>query len=183
MSYGVTGTSADRPGHGRGMLPRMAVRAAPILVITAAAALGSAGFASAASGPQPSARHGAGARMLLGQRIAADARAYVGRYPYKWGGNSPQTGFDCSGLTSYIYRHHGKAIPRTAEAQYTVFRKVRNGKAWRGDLVFFHDGSGHVYHVGIYEGGGMLVSAADPQDGIMYETVWASTVTFGTITH
>jgi cell wall-associated NlpC family hydrolase len=119
--------------------------------------------------------------MLVGQQIAADARAFVGRYPYKWGGDTPQTGFDCSGLASYLYQHHGKAIPRTAEAQYRAFRKVT--KAWRGDLVFFHDRSGHVYHVGIYEGAGTLVAAADPQDGIMYETIWASTVSFGTITH
>ena len=121
--------------------------------------------------------------MLLGQRIAAYAKTFVGRYPYKWGGDSPQTGFDCSGLTSYIYRQYGKVIPRTAEAQYLAFRKVRNGKAWRGDLVFFHDNKGYVYHVGIYEGGGTLVAAADPHDGIIVETIWTSAVTFGTITH
>ena len=76
---------------------------------------------------------------------------------------------------------YGMAIPRTAQAQYQAFRKVRT--AWRGDLVFFHDRSGYVYHVGIYEGNGTLVAAADPQDGIMYETIWTSMVTFGTMTH
>ena len=160
-------------------LLRWLARATPVLVI--AAVLAPAGSASAASDGQPAARHGAAARMLLGQRIAAYAKTFVGRYPYRWGGDSPKTGFDCSGLTSYIYNQYGMTIPRTAEAQYQAFRKVRT--AWRGDLVFFHDSSGYVYHVGIYEGRGTLVAAADPEDGIMYETIWAAIVTFGTITH
>jgi cell wall-associated NlpC family hydrolase len=168
--------SSVRPG-----LLRWVARAAPAGVIAAAVMLATAGSASAASGGQPSARHAAAARMLLGQRIAAYAKTFVGRYPYKWGGDSPTTGFDCSGLTWYIYGQYGMAIPRTAQAQYQAFRKVRT--AWRGDLVFFHDRSGYVYHVGIYEGNGTLVAAADPQDGIMYETIWTSMVTFGTMTH
>jgi cell wall-associated NlpC family hydrolase len=131
-------------------LLRWLARATPVLVI--AAVLAPAGSASAASGGQPAARHGAAARMLLGQRIAAYAKTFVGRYPYRWGGDSPKTGFDCSGLTSYIYQQYGMAIPRTAEAQYQAFRKVRT--AWRGDLVFFHDSSGYVYHVGITRAAG-----------------------------
>jgi cell wall-associated NlpC family hydrolase len=121
--------------------------------------------------------------MLLGQQIAAYATTFVGRYRYKWGGDTPKTGFDCSGLTSYVYGQYGKVIPRTAEAQYQAFRPVPNGKEWRGDLVFFHGKKGYVYHVGIYEGDGMLVSAADKKDGITDVTIWAGTVTFGTITH
>jgi cell wall-associated NlpC family hydrolase len=162
-------------------LLRGLARAAPALVIAAAAALATTGSASAASGGQAPAGHGPAARMLLGQQIAAYARTFVGRYPYRWGGDSPQTGFDCSGLTWYIYGQYGKPIPRTAEAQYLAFRKVRT--AWRGDLVFFHGRGGYVYHVGIYEGHGTLVAAADLQDGIMYETIWTTTVTFGTVTH
>ncbi len=121
--------------------------------------------------------------MLVGQQIAAYATTFVGRYRYKWGGDSPKTGFDCSGLTSYIYGQYSRAIPRTAEAQFRAFRPVANGKAWRGDLVFFHDKKGYVYHVGIYQGGGVLVAAADRKEGIIYETIWTTTVTFGTITH
>ena len=51
-----------------------------------------------------------------------------------------------------------------------------------GDLVFFHDAFGYVYHVGVYEGRGNLVAAADPDDGIVLETIWSSAVTFGTLT-
>jgi cell wall-associated NlpC family hydrolase len=156
-------------------------------MIAATAALSSAGTASAgtasaASGSRP-ARHGQVAVMLLGQQIAAYAKGLVGRYPYKWGGDTPKTGFDCSGLTSYVYQLYGKVIPRTAENQYAAFRKITNGQPWRGDLVFFHDSKGHVYHVGIYEGGGMLVSATDKKDGILYQMIWGGTVSYGTITH
>jgi cell wall-associated NlpC family hydrolase len=165
--------SSVQPG-----VARWLARAAPVVVSAAAVAL--AGPASA-SGGQPLAGHGAAARMLLGQRIAAYAKTFVGRYPYRWGGDSPQTGFDCSGLTFYIYAQYGRAIPRTAEAQYLALRQVR--RAWRGDLVFFHDSSGYVYHVGIYEGRGTLVAAADQQDGIMFETIWTAVVTYGTTTH
>jgi cell wall-associated NlpC family hydrolase len=125
--------------------------------------------------------------MLVGQQIAAYAKTFIGRYRYKWGGNSPKTGFDCSGLTSYVYNHFSLAIPRTADAQYRAFRKVPSGQAWRGDLVFAHDKSGFAYHVGIYEGAGTQVSAADQKEGILQgiidETSLTSPVTFGTITH
>jgi cell wall-associated NlpC family hydrolase len=60
---------------------------------------------------------------------------------------------------------------------------VSRGAALPGDLVFFHSGTGYVYHVGVYEGGGNLVAAADPDDGIIFETIWSSAVTFGTLTH
>jgi peptidoglycan DL-endopeptidase CwlO len=183
MSDRLTGIFAGRPGPGRAGLPRWLTRGASILVIAAAAALASAGSASAASRSHPSARHGGTGHVLPGRQIAAYARTLVGRYPYTWGGTSPRTGFDCSGLTMYVYQRYGIAIPRTAQEQYLAFRKVSNGKAWRGDLVFFHDDTGRVYHVGIYEGPGTIVAAADPEDGIVREIIWSSAVTFGTLTH
>ena len=119
----------------------------------------------------------------VNKRIAADAVTFVGEYRYHWGGSSPKTGFDCSGLTSYIYRHYGLNIPRTAQGQFTALRRVSRAAAMPGDLVFFHTSTGYVYHVGIYEGHGSLVAAADPGDGIVLETIWTSDVTFGTLTH
>jgi cell wall-associated NlpC family hydrolase len=157
------------------------------VLVASAAAFASAGSVSAASGHQSAPRPGAATRMLVGQQIAAYAKTFIGRYRYRWGGNSPQTGFDCSGLTSYVYSHFSLAIPRTADAQYRAFRKVPNGQAWRGDLVFLHDTHGVAYHVGIYEGAGALVSATDRKGGIRQqiidETSLTSPVTFGTITH
>jgi hypothetical protein len=113
--------------------------------------------------------------------IAAYAVKFVG-YPYAYGGSSP-AGFDCSGLTRYVYAHFGLALASTAQAQFDQFRLISLNGARPGDLVFFHDGSGYVFHVGVYEGSNMMVAAATPQDGVRYQPIWSSAVTFGTITH
>jgi cell wall-associated NlpC family hydrolase len=89
-------------------------------------------------------------------------------------------------LAQYVYHHFGKSIPRTAEAQFLRFHRESKRKAWGGDLVFFHvdsDPNSYVYHVAIYEGGNHIVSATDPAQGIAWQTIWSSDVTFGTITH
>jgi cell wall-associated NlpC family hydrolase len=123
------------------------------------------------------------APVTLNQQIAAYAKTFVGRYPYAYGGQSPATGFDCSGLTYYVYRHYGRTIATTAQGQYNQFRRVALGAALPGDLVFFHDSRGSVFHVGVYEGANMMVAAATPQDGIRYQSIWSSNVTYGTTTH
>jgi peptidoglycan DL-endopeptidase CwlO len=124
--------------------------------------------------------------LSFNQKAASHVKAYVGAVPYVYGGSSPSTGFDCSGLSSYIYRHYGKSIPRTAEDQFLHFRRESRNRAWGGDLVFFHVNSNpnsYVYHVGIYEGGNHMVSATNPAGGIRWQTIYSSDVTFGTITH
>jgi len=122
------------------------------------------------------------------QKAAALAKKLVGD-PYAYGGTSP-AGFDCSGLAQYVYRHtgKGKSIQRTAEDQFLEFRPISHGKARPGDLVFFHTGSdpsSYVYHVGVYEGGDMMVAATTWGEGVQSQNFsWAGdTVTFGTITH
>jgi cell wall-associated NlpC family hydrolase len=117
----------------------------------------------------------------LAKRLVGDA--------YSYGGTSP-AGFDCSGLTQFVYRHtgHGKAIQRTAEAQFLQFRRISHGTARPGDLVFFHDTSdpsSYVYHVGVYEGGDDMVAATTYGEGVQLQSfTWGGdTVTFGTMTH
>ena len=81
---------------------------------------------------------------------------------------------------------YGESIPRTADARFRSFFRESRRRAWGGDLVFFHDNSnpgGYVYHVGIYEGGGDVVSAVSTGSGIRWQNIWSSDVTFGTITH
>jgi len=124
--------------------------------------------------------------LSFNQKVSAYVKNFVGTVPYVYGGSSPSTGFDCSGLSHYVYGHYGKSIPRTADDQFRHFRRESRSRAWGGDLVFFHVNSNpnsYVYHVGIYEGDNHMVSAADPAEGIRWQTIYSSDVTFGTLTH
>ncbi len=124
--------------------------------------------------------------LSFDQQAATYVKSLIG-IPYVYGGTS-RAGFDCSGLTQYVYRHFGKRIQRTADAQFREFRRISKARAWGGDLVFFHVSSNpdsYVYHVGIYEGGNSMVAATHPGSTVRWESfAWAgNTVTFGTITH
>jgi cell wall-associated NlpC family hydrolase len=128
------------------------------------------------------------ARQTFNSVAASLARTLVGDR-YVSGGTSP-AGFDCSGLTQYVYRHTGggKPIQRTSQAQFLQFKRIGKSAARPGDLVFFHDTSNpgsYVYHVGVYEGGNNMVAATTPSGGVMFQSfTWAGdTITFGTITH
>lgn len=118
--------------------------------------------------------------VAVEHKVARLARRFVGQYRYVYGGESPDTGFDCSGLTHYLYERSGHRLPRTAEDQYLATRELPWRKARPGDLVFFHDGD-YVYHVAIYEGRNRMVSASDESEGIRFQRIWSSEVTFGTI--
>jgi cell wall-associated NlpC family hydrolase len=128
----------------------------------------------------------AAAYPSFNQRAATYVKSLEGlRYTY---GGTSRAGFDCSGLTQYVYGHLGRRIARTAESQFRQFRRIGKARAWGGDLVFFHDTSNpasYVYHVAIYEGGDSMVAASSGAGRVIWESfAWAgNTVTFGTITH
>lgn len=94
-----------------------------------------------------------------GNAIVDYAMQFLG-VPYVWGGSSP-SGFDCSGLTSYVYRACGISIARTADAQMDQGTYVPRDQLQPGDLVFFGSG-GYAWHVGIYVGNDSYLHA--PQD-------------------
>jgi cell wall-associated NlpC family hydrolase len=124
--------------------------------------------------------------MSFDQQAATYVKSLEG-VRYTWGGTS-RAGFDCSGLTQYVYSRLGRHIARTAESQFLQFRRIAKARAWGGDLVFFHVNSNpasYVYHVAIYEGGDSMVAASSGADRVTWESfAWAgNTVTFGTITH
>lgn len=103
--------------------------------------------------------------------VVSSAMQYLG-VPYQWGGASPKTGFDCSGLVMYVYAQLGVALPHFAAAQYyspdTVW--VAPNRLQPGDLVFFTGADGtrkEPGHVGIYVGGGYLIDA--PHTGAFVE--------------
>ena len=81
--------------------------------------------------------------------------------PYRWGGNSPDRGFDCSGLVGYVFRNGlGIELPRISRDMATVGEQIHDRSALvEGDLVFFSRRGGHVDHVGIYIGDGKFLHA------------------------
>lgn len=80
--------------------------------------------------------------------------------PYKWGGNTPESGFDCSGLVNYVYRDMlNMRLPRTTSDLIKLQGpRIQPEQLAGGDLVFFGSG-GKVSHVGIYVGEGRFVHA------------------------
>lgn len=91
--------------------------------------------------------------------------------PYEWGGDSPEDGFDCSGLVQYVYRAAGVKIPRTAIEQYRKLPQVDPRAIQTGDLLFWDTGLNHrkdnrlpdgsfVSHVSIYTGNGKMRHAS-----------------------
>jgi cell wall-associated NlpC family hydrolase len=104
--------------------------------------------------------------QLSGSAVVADAAKYLG-VPYQWGGTSPSTGFDCSGLVQTVFADLGVSLPRTSQQQATSGVAVPSlAQAQPGDLVFFAGSDGTPTspgHVGIYIGNGQMIDA--PQSG------------------
>ncbi len=98
------------------------------------------------------------------------AMQYLG-VPYVWGGASPQ-GFDCSGLTRYVFLQFGVNLPHNAAMQFQLGVPVPKDQLQPGDLLFW--GPGNPHHVAIYAGNGKFIEA--PTFG---ERVRVSTLTFG----
>ena len=98
------------------------------------------------------------------ERAAKMAVQAVG-LPYRWGGESPTTGFDCSGLVRWAYGSVGIDLPHSSYSLYDMGRSVPGSRLAAGDVLFF-EGLGHV---GLYVGRGRMVHA--PQTGRNVEIV------------
>ncbi|HFJ2331096.1 TPA: lysozyme family protein [Listeria monocytogenes] len=98
------------------------------------------------------------------QAVMTEALKYQG-WRYVYGGASPTTSFDCSGLVQWCYGKAGISLPRTAQEQYDVTQHIPLSEAKAGDLVFFHstyDAGTYITHVGIYQGNNRMFHAGDP---------------------
>jgi peptidoglycan DL-endopeptidase CwlO len=98
--------------------------------------------------------------------VVGYAESQLGK-PYVWGGASPSTGFDCSGLVMWAFAQVGISLPHNAAAQYGYGSYVPRSDLQAGDLVFF-DGLGHV---GIYVGGNTFIHAPHTGDVVKYSSL------------
>ncbi len=123
-------------------------------------ALGGGGGGDDAS-PPPS---GGGNPPINGSGAAAAiaaAKSVIGTQ-YHWGGASPSTGFDCSGLTLWSWAHGGVSLPHSSSAQYAATPRVDRGSLQPGDLLFFYS---PISHVSMYLGGSSMIDASHPGPG------------------
>lgn len=111
------------------------------------------------SGPPPAVRGSAG-------KAVATARAQLGK-PYEWAAEGPDS-FDCSGLTMYAWKSAGVSLPHSSRAQYSSLPHVSRSQIQPGDLLFFGN---PIHHVGIYEGGGIMINAPETGETVRRDSI------------
>jgi cell wall-associated NlpC family hydrolase len=103
------------------------------------------------------------------RRVVPAAEQYIG-VPYRYGGTSPRTGFDCSGFVQYVYGMQGVDLPRTSRqmaAAGTAIEPSTRSMAV-GDLMLFTQG-GRISHVAIYAGNGRFIHSSSSGHGVRYD--------------
>lgn len=105
-----------------------------------------------------------------GEEIASYAKQYLG-YNYVWGGKLPETGFDDTGFTQYVYSIFGHNIGGCS-SQIAYGTSVERKNLQVGDLIGFNNGdNGSIGHVGIYIGNGQFIHASNPTRGVVIDTI------------
>lgn len=99
------------------------------------------------------------AQSSSGSSVISYASQFLGN-PYVWGGTSLTNGVDCSGFVMQVYAHYGISLPHSSSALRSVGRGISYSEAQPGDIICY---SGHV---ALYIGGGQIIHASNPSDGI-----------------
>ena len=113
-----------------------------------------------------------------GAKAVAIAERYLG-VPYRWGGASPLTGFDCSGLTMYVYAQLGVGLTHYTGAQFCEGVRVPPDQLEPGDLVFFEPSARGPQHEGMYIGGGQFIQAPHTGDVVKISSLAEPSYQFG----
>ena len=145
---------------------------------------GSAGTSGSQSGP--GADHGASqnglaqsgpgsAELVSATRtaIVAYAKQFLGN-PYVYGGTSLTEGADCSGFTMKVFEHFGISTGRSSRDQAAKGKEISIDAVQPGDLLFYASGD-YINHVALYIGGGQIIHASTPKNGIMITTAYYRT--------
>jgi cell wall-associated NlpC family hydrolase len=105
-------------------------------------------------------------------RVLPTAERYLG-VPYRWGGTSPKTGFDCSGFVQYVFAKHGTRLPRTSRQMASSGQRLR--PVWSalrpGDLVMFAESGKRISHVAIYAGSRRIIHATSSGRRVRYDAL------------
>lgn len=103
-------------------------------------------------------------------RVLDIADDYLG-VPYKWGGTSPETGFDCSGYVRYVFARQGVQLPRTSREQAGAGQRVtaRVSQLRQGDIMLFAESGKPISHVAIYAGDARIIHSSSSGGGVRYD--------------
>ena len=165
----VTPTASAAPAPTSVAVSAATVRAASLSTVAATASSTRAFLRAALRNP-----------VSRGRMVIRVAERYRG-IPYRAGGTSPGSGFDCSGYTRYVFAQLGISIPRVSRQQYASMIHISRSQAVPGDLVFFHSSSGRVYHAAIYAGGNAVWHSPFPGQRVTYARIWTSAVYFARV--
>ena len=105
-----------------------------------------------------------------GMKIQTYAESLLG-IPYKYGGATPRTGFDCSGFAMYVHKKNGITIPRVARDQFKSGQQIARYALQSGDLVFFETYRKGASHVGIYIGDNQFIHSPNRGKDIRTESL------------
>ncbi|WNM24969.1 C40 family peptidase [Demequina capsici] len=113
------------------------------------------------------------AAAISGSAIVAEAAKYVGT-PYRSGGSSPSTGFDCSGFVSYVYAQFGISLPHYSGAYYSIGTRVSSPQP--GDIIVTPG------HVAIYAGPNLQIDAPVAGKTVQFRSIWQTNPVYIRIT-
>ncbi len=121
---------------------------------------------------------GAPGSATTGERAVRIAEQYLG-VPYRWGGADPIGGFDCSGLTMYVYAQLGIGLTHYTGSQFYEGMRVPPSRLLPGDVLFFEPSARGPQHEGIYIGGGQFIHAPHTGDVVKISSLAEPGYAFG----
>jgi peptidoglycan DL-endopeptidase CwlO len=146
-----------------------------ILAGEAVSRSGSSGSRTTTSGGSRTRMPRSPAPTSAARRVLDEADRYVG-VPYVWGGNTPSSGFDCSGFTKYVFAKQGIGLPRTSREQARAGDGVPLdfGEMRPGDILLFAEPGEAVSHVAIWVGSGRIIHASSAIGEVNYTDLGGS---------